>query len=275
MSYGRRWCEKVRLIKKRILGKGHQMTRVLQPQRERERERAREREREWKGGNRKKTWRNIMWATKVHRRLGTMSLRMTCVISFYYGNSHTHCGKSSAPSFRGREETRRFYTETLLYRDAFTHRRFYRQTFLHRHFHTETLLHAQKLLHTDTLTHRPFYTHIVLHTDAFTHKGLYTEAFTHRHFYRPTFLHTDPFTHRHIYTQKLLHQDAFPQTLLLTDSCTHRRFYRPTLLEHIPTRNDAYDALVLSRHLCIHLRLRPNDSFVENAVECRSHRLVR
>ena len=72
-----------------------------------------------------------------------MSLRMTCVISFYYGNSHTHCGTSSAPSFRGREETRRFYTETLLYRDAFTHRRFYRQTFLH----------------TDTFTQRRFYTH--------------------------------------------------------------------------------------------------------------------
>ena len=166
MSYGRIWCEKVRLIKKRILGKGHQMTRVLQPQRERgrrERERDREterqrdreiarqrdreterqREREWKGGSRKKTWRNIMWATKVHRRLGTMSLRMTCVISFYYNNSHTHCGKSSAPPFRGREETRRFYTETLLYRDAFTHRRFYRQTFLH----------------TDTFTQRRFYTH--------------------------------------------------------------------------------------------------------------------
>jgi len=60
LSYGRIWCEKVRLIKKRILGKGHQMTRVLQPQRERgkeggergregERERGRERER-MKGG---------------------------------------------------------------------------------------------------------------------------------------------------------------------------------------------------------------------------------
>jgi hypothetical protein len=44
MSYGKIWCEKVRLIKKRILGKGHQMTRVLQPQRERgKRERETER----------------------------------------------------------------------------------------------------------------------------------------------------------------------------------------------------------------------------------------
>ena len=68
MSYGRIWCLKVRLIKNRILGKGHQMTRVLQPQREREREgrererdieREIEREREGTGG-RKKTWRNIM-----------------------------------------------------------------------------------------------------------------------------------------------------------------------------------------------------------------------
>ena len=46
MSYGKIWCEKVRLIKKRRLGKGHQMTRVLQPQRERGRgEREREEER--------------------------------------------------------------------------------------------------------------------------------------------------------------------------------------------------------------------------------------
>ena len=51
MSYGRVWCEKVRLIKKRILGKGHQMTRVLQPQRKREEgERERERERERRKG---------------------------------------------------------------------------------------------------------------------------------------------------------------------------------------------------------------------------------
>ena len=117
----------------------------------------------------------------MHRRLGTMMLRTTCVISFYYGNSHTHCGKSSAPSFRGCEETRRFYTETLLYRDAFTHRRFYTQTLLHtgaftqRRFYTHKNFYTQTLLHTDTLTHRPFYTHIVLHTDAFTHKGFYTQ----------------------------------------------------------------------------------------------------
>ena len=57
MSYGKIWCEiwceKVRLIKKRIFGKGHQMTCVLQPEREKEgaeikRVRERERERESK-----------------------------------------------------------------------------------------------------------------------------------------------------------------------------------------------------------------------------------
>ena len=84
---------------------------------------------------------------------------MTCVISFYYGNSYTHCRKGSVPSFLGCEETRRFYTETL-----FTHRSFYTQTllhtaaFTHRHFYTEALLHAQKLLHTDAFTHGHFYT---------------------------------------------------------------------------------------------------------------------
>ena len=46
MSYGGIRCEKVRLIKKRILGKGHQMTRVLQPQRDIDREKEGERERE-------------------------------------------------------------------------------------------------------------------------------------------------------------------------------------------------------------------------------------
>ena len=198
--------KKVRLIKKRIFGKGHQMTCVLQPQREREREiekereREREREREkerererMKGGGRKKTWRNVMWATKVHRRLGTMSLRMTCVISFYYGNSHTHCGKrlgtiilwkrkNTTLLYRDAFTHRHFYTQTLSHTEAFTHRnsctyrRFYRDTFSHRRFYTQTLS------HTDAFMHRPFYTQRFLHTDAFTHRGF--------------FLHTEtPFTH--------------------------------------------------------------------------------
>ena len=141
MSYGKIWCEKVRLIKKRIhvttyahalccLVKGirwhvscnhreKEGGREREREREREKEKARERER-MKGGGRKKTWRNVMWTTKVHRRLGTMSLRMTCVISFYYGNSHTHCGKRLGTIIPW---TRR--NAMLLYRGAFTHRSFY------------------------------------------------------------------------------------------------------------------------------------------------------
>ena len=134
-----------------------------------------------------------MWATKVHRRLGTMMLRMTCVISFYYGNSNTHCRKSSAPSFRGCEETRRFYTETLLHTAAFTHRHFYTETLLH----TETFTHRRFYTQTlDTFTHRRFYTQTLLHADTFTGK----------HFYIQTLLHTDAFT---LYTQTLLHTEAF------------------------------------------------------------------
>ena len=58
---------------------------------------------------------------------------------------------------------RRFYTQTLLHTDAFTHRRFYTQT----------------LLHTDAFTHRRFYTQTLLAHNTFTHRGFYThtEAF--------------------------------------------------------------------------------------------------
>ena len=40
--------------------------------------------------------------------------------------------KGAAPSFREREETRRFYTETLLHTESFTHKHFYTQTLSHR-----------------------------------------------------------------------------------------------------------------------------------------------
>ena len=151
----------------------------------------------------------------MHRRLGTMMLRTTCVISFYYGNSYTHCRKSSAPSFRGCEETRRFYTETLLYRDAFTHRRFYTQTLLHTDPFTHILFYTQTLLHIKAFTHRSFYTQTLLQTDIFTHRPFYTQ----------THLHAEASTPRRLSTQKLL----------LTDSCTHRRSYR-----HNPLHTGAF-----------------------------------
>ena len=96
-----------------------------------------------------------------------MMLQMTCVISFYYGNSCTHCRKSSVPSFLGCEEARRFYTETLLHTEAFTHRRVYTQE----PFFTQTLLHTDAFTRTERLTHRRFYTRTLLHTDTFTRRS--------------------------------------------------------------------------------------------------------
>ena len=48
---------------------------------------------------------------------------------------------------------------------------------------------------------------------------------------------------------------------------------KESMQDHIHRRK--MPRVLLSMHLCIHLRLRPNDSFVEDPVECRSHRLVR
>ena len=167
--------------------------------------------------------------------------------------------KGAAPSFREREETRRFYTETLLHTESFTHKHFYTQTLSHRdvfhahtqtHFHTETFtrkhFNTQTLLYTDSFTH----THTLLHADAFlqththfhTQTLLHTDAFAHRHrrFSTRTLLHTDAFTHKHFYTHTLLHTDAFTrkhfyiQALLHTDAFTLRHFYTQTLFHTDP-----------------------------------------
>ena len=167
--------------------------------------------------------------------------------------------KGSAPSFREREETRSFYTETLLHTESFTHKHFYTQTLSHRdvfHAHTHRRISTQRLLHKNTLTHRRLYTQTLLHTYAFTCRCLFTDphilshtnAFTHRRFctQTQTLFHTDPFTHRHFYPHKhfythtLLHTDAFIrkhfyiQTLLHTDAFTLRHFYTQTLFHTDP-----------------------------------------
>ena len=167
--------------------------------------------------------------------------------------------KGSAPSFREREETRRFYTETLLHIESFTHKHFYTQTLSHRdvfhahthrristetftrkHFNTQTLLYTDSFTHirfymqmpfyrrTHTVTHKRFYTQTLLHTD--------TDAFPHRPFYTQTLLHTHTFTHIRFYTRTLLHANTFTyrrfytQTLSHSDTFTHRRFSTQTLL---------------------------------------------
>ena len=106
--------------------------------------------------------------------------------------------KGAAPSFREREETRRFYTETLLHTESFTHKHFYTQTLSHRdvfHAHTHRRISTQRLLHENTLTHRRFYTQTLLHTYAFTCRCLFTDAHT--------LSHTNAFTHRRFRTQTL------------------------------------------------------------------------
>ena len=167
--------------------------------------------------------------------------------------------KGSAPSFREREETRRFYTETLLHTESFTHKHFYTQTLSHRdvfhahtqtHFHTETFtrkhFNTQTLLYTDSFTHIRFYMQMPFYrrTHTFTHKRFYTQtllhtdtdAFPHRPFYTQTLLHTNTFTHIRFYTRTLLHANTFTyrrfytQTLSHSDTFTHRRFSTQTLL---------------------------------------------
>ena len=162
-----------------------------------------EREREKERG-RKKTWGNIMWATKMHRRLGTMMLRTTCVISFYYSNSYTH---SVDVKKRDAFIQRRFYTETLLHTD---------DAFTHRHFYTQTLSHRDAFTRTETFTHRNFYTQTLLRA----------HAFTHGHFYTQTFWHTDTFTQAHLHAETLTPRRFSTQMLLHTDRCTHRCSYR-------------------------------------------------
>ena len=121
--------------------------------------------------------------------------------------------KGAAPSFREREETRRFYTETLLHTESFTHKHFYTQTLSHRDvFHAHTHTHAQTHFHTETFTHKHFNTQTLLHTDAFTRK----------HFYIQALLHTDAFTHRRFSTQTFTHRRSQSAAPLGDLSCKQR-----------------------------------------------------
>ena len=140
---------------------------------------------------------------KERGRECTMSLRMTCAISFYYGNSHTRVAELGGDTFTHR----RFHTETLFmhtHTDAFPHRDFYTEAFTHRRFYTQQTL-TQTPWNTDAFTHRRFYTQTLLHTDAFTHK----------HFYTQTLSHTEAFTHRLLYTQTLLHTAPLAPLLIV------------------------------------------------------------
>ena len=106
--------------------------------------------------------------------------------------------------------------------------------------HTDTF--TQKLLLTETFTHRnmstqrSFYTQIFLHREVFAQEMFTYKNFTQRIAYM--FIHSDAFTHRCFYTQKLLHRGVFThrrvytEEFLHTDACTHRtlKVLRPYFL---------------------------------------------
>ena len=123
-----------------LFGKGHHMTRDLQPQRDIDRERERETEFASYSSYYFSHAQNLF----THRRFCTEAV--------------TH---------------RRIYTQTqtLLYADACTHTRFHAQTLLH----TEAFIHRGFYT---AFTHRSFYTQTLLHTDIFTHRSFYTNKRT-------------------------------------------------------------------------------------------------
>ena len=155
--------------------------------------------------NKKCTGGSVPWVCEWH------------VLSHFIMVIPTHIAeKGSAPSFREREETRRFYTETLLHTESFTHKSFYTQTVLHtdastrRRFYAQMrFTHAHALSHTNAFTHRRVHTQTLLHTDAFTHRRFYTQTLLHADAF---YTRRHAFTHKRFYTQTPLHTDTFTQT---------------------------------------------------------------
>ena len=80
------------------------------------------------------------------------------------------------------------------------------QTALHRNNFTHEYLHTETLLHRDAATHRAFDT---THERFYTQTLLHTDPFTRRPFYTQKLVHTDPFTHKFIERETLLLTDAF------------------------------------------------------------------
>ena len=207
-----------KLIKKRILGKGHQTTRVLQPQRGRgTRERENERGVEGKRGKmwceqQKCTGGSVPWCCERH-----VLSDLTAVTPTHIAEKTRHHHSVDVKK-RDVFIQRRFYTETLLHTDAFTHRYFYTQTLSHRDTFTRTTFFTHRRFYTRTLLHTYPFTQILFYTQTFLHIKVFTHIFfyTQRPFCSQTPLHAEVFTPRRFSTQKLL----------LTGSCTHRRFYR-------------------------------------------------
>ena len=83
---------------------------------------------------------------------------------------------------------------------------------------------TQKLLHTETFTHRR-----CLHRGTFTHRRVYTR----RKFYTEKSLHRGTFTRRNLYTEDFFHTNTFAQHLLRTEVFTQK--FLPTETFHTHT----------------------------------------
>ena len=108
----------------------------------------------------------------------------------------------------------RFYKQTTLRTEAFTHSSFYAQVCEQRNFCTQTPLHTEAF--TQEVAYRCFAQRCLC-----LHESRGTVVFTHRTFSTGTFLHTTVFTQSFISTGTLLTQkNLYTQT-------AQRRFYTP------------------------------------------------
>ena len=95
-------------------------------------------------------------------------------------------------------------------------------SFTEKHFYTRSL-NTETLLHRDAVTHRAFDT---THKRFYTQTLLLTEACTHRLFYTPIYLQRDTFTHRRLYRLTSSQRDFFFALYALcvaSESCAPQR----------------------------------------------------
>ena len=126
-----------------------------------------------------------------------------------------------------------FYTDTLLYTNAFSHKDFSRtEAFTHRCFYTQKLLQNRDGARETTIIPKCKF----LYIEIFTYQGLYKqnlspkEGFSCKCFIQNNFIqlffHTNHFIHK-----PFLHRHFYIQTLLYTEPFTHRHFYRDTFIQ--------------------------------------------
>ena len=119
-------------------------------------------------------------------------------------HTHTHAKTFTQSTLVHGEHDRTFAHRSFMHTNTFTHKRFYTHThkgfspttvFKHKRSYTQLFSYQQILFYTQAFIPRSFNTQKLLHTNTFTHRSVYTQqAFTYRSFCRPMLL-----------PQKLLH----------------------------------------------------------------------